>query len=418
MKKDQYFSLEVNLLNDDNIISMLGDLNTLESFGAYVVVLMHLRTKDNYEASCQPGTLKEFARRYNVKLEMLQRIIHDFNLFVVDKERQTFRAPYMDRVMKKLEDRFKANAENGKKGGRPKKETDTPETPASKGQKPNQNQEKRGEDKRCIPTVEYNSSNTPAKKSADAADDEVDGISSGQEVATNEDAEKAVSAGKAVRAVGKAEHPAVGKSARAGKSAPTGKLTPAEKSAPADKAARAEKSASAGKATSAGKSAPAAKPAPARSGMTIRQAWDEGQLPLQPVRPWEELVDELGSSQIYMELIGQRSGLGELFINYQALILKYFKEHVTLYGKGSELLFPDDVRRYFSNFISAGSITCQKLRDRLLSELKTSNGRNINRFEDFTDGKRTYMGHLIPDNAPARPDANAVWDTVLHRWGH
>lgn len=381
MKKDQYFSLEVNLLNDDNIISMLGDLNTLESFGAYVVVLMHLRTKDNYEASCQPGTLKEFARRYNVKLEMLQRIIHDFNLFVVDKEHQTFRAPYMDRVMKKLEDRFKANAENGKKGGRPKKETDTPETPASKGQKPNQNQEKRGEDKRCIPTVEYNSSNTPAKKSADAADDEIDGISSGQEVATNEDAEKAVS-------VGKAEHRAVGKSASAGKSAP------------------------------ARKSAPAAKPAPARSGMTIRQAWDEGQLPLQPVRPWEELVDELGSSQIYMELIGQRSGLGELFINYQALILKYFKEHVTLYGKGSELLFPDDVRRYFSNFISAGSITCQKLRDRLLSELKTSNGRNINRFEDFTDGKRTYMGHLIPDNAPARPDANAVWDTVLHRWGH
>lgn len=381
MKKDQYFSLEVNLLNDDNIISMLGDLNTLESFGAYVVVLMHLRTKDNYEASCQPGTLKEFARRYNVKLEMLQRIIHDFNLFVVDKERQTFRAPYMDRVMKKLEDRFKANAENGKKGGRPKKETDTPETPASKGQKPNQNQEKRGEDKRCIPTVEYNSSNTPAKKSADAADDEVDGISLGQEVATNEDAEKAAS-------VGKAEHRAVGKSASAGKSAP------------------------------ARKSAPAAKPAPARSGMTIRQAWDEGQLPLQPVRPWEELVDELGSSQIYMELIGQRSGLGELFINYQALILKYFKEHVTLYGKGSELLFPEDVRRYFSNFISAGSITCQKLRDRLLSELKTSNGKNINRFEDFTDGKRTYMGHLIPDNAPARPDANAVWDTVLHRWGH
>lgn len=381
MKKDQYFSLEVNLLNDDNIISMLGDLNTLESFGAYVVVLMHLRTKDNYEASCQLGTLKEFARRYNVKLEMLQRIIHDFNLFVVDKERQTFRAPYMDRVMKKLEDRFKANAENGKKGGRPKKETGTPETPASKGQKPNQNQEKRGEDKRCIPTVEYNSSNTPAKKSADAADDEVDGISLGQEVATNEDAEKAVS-------VGKAEHRAVGKSASAGKSAP------------------------------ARKSAPAAKPAPARSGMTIRQAWDEGQLPLQPVRPWEELVDELGSSQIYMELIGQRSGLGELFINYQALILKYFKEHVTLYGKGSQLLFPDDVRRYFSNFISAGSITCQKLRDRLLSELKTSNGRNINRFEDFTDGKRTYMGHLIPDNAPARPDANAVWDTVLHRWGH
>lgn len=381
MKKDQYFSLEVNLLNDDNIISMLGDLNTLESFGAYVVVLMHLRTKDNYEASCQLGTLKEFARRYNVKLEMLQRIIHDFNLFVVDEEHQTFRAPYMDRVMKKLEDRFKANAENGKKGGRPKKETDTPETPASKGQKPNQNQEKRGEDKRCIPTVEYNSSNTPAKKSADAADDEVDGISSGQEVATNEDAEKAVS-------VGKAEHRAVGKSASAGKSAP------------------------------ARKSAPAAKPAPARSGMTIRQAWDEGQLPLQPVRPWEELVDELGSSQIYMELIGQRSGLGELFINYQALILKYFKEHVTLYGKGSQLLFPEDVRRYFSNFISAGSITCQKLRDRLLSELKTSNGKNINRFEDFTDGKRTYMGHLIPDNAPARPDANAVWDTVLHRWGH
>ena len=54
MKKDQYFNLEVNLLNDDNIASMMSEMNAAEALGIYVILLLHLRTKDAYEASCKP----------------------------------------------------------------------------------------------------------------------------------------------------------------------------------------------------------------------------------------------------------------------------------------------------------------------------------------------------------------------------
>ena len=61
MKKDQYFNLEVNLLNDDNIASMMSEMNAAEALGIYVILLLHLRTKDAYEASCKPVLLKTTA---------------------------------------------------------------------------------------------------------------------------------------------------------------------------------------------------------------------------------------------------------------------------------------------------------------------------------------------------------------------
>ena len=99
MKKDQYFNLEVNLLNDDNIAGMMSELDAAEALGIYVMLLLHLRTKDNYEASCTPLLLRAFARRHDLELDMLEKVLHDYNLFEVDEERQTFRAPYLDRVM-------------------------------------------------------------------------------------------------------------------------------------------------------------------------------------------------------------------------------------------------------------------------------------------------------------------------------
>ena len=73
MKKDQYFNLEVNLLNDDNIAGMMSELDAAEALGIYVMLLLHLRTKDNYEASCTPLLLRAFARRHDLELDMLER---------------------------------------------------------------------------------------------------------------------------------------------------------------------------------------------------------------------------------------------------------------------------------------------------------------------------------------------------------
>lgn len=385
MKKDQYFNLEVNLLNDDNIAGMMSELDAAEALGIYVMLLLHLRTKDNYEASCTPLLLRAFARRHDLELDMLEKVLHDYNLFEVDEERQTFRAPYLDRVMQRLEEKWRMDTENGKKGGRPKKRAKCAETPATKGRKPNETQERREEEKIGITPVVNNSSNTLAGGAADAA-------------------------------TVVAEIPAAGTSRTSGSSGSSESSRTSRTSEMTVIPETEEKiSAAAASGTSEVRTASSV---PVGRGMRIRAVDEEGQQPLQPVLSWETLVDRLADSRLYMELAGQRSGLGRLFIDHQQQIIGLFKKHILLYGKESGLLFFEDVKRYFSNYIAAGSPTCRMLREELMREIKERESRDVSRFESVVDGKRMYLGRLIPDSAPPRPDNSAVWDDAHKRWGH
>ena len=385
MKKDQYFNLEVNLLNDDNIAGMMSELDAAEALGIYVMLLLHLRTKDNYEASCTPLLLRAFARRYDLELDMLEKVLHDYNLFEVDEERQTFRAPYLDRVMQRLEEKWRMDTENGKKGGRPKKRAKCAETPATKGRKPNETQERREEEKIGITPVVNNSSNTPAGGAADAAT-VVTGIPE-------------------TAATGNSGSSGASESSRTSRTSEMTVIPETE-----------EKISATG--TSETSEVRTASSVPVGRGMRIRAVDEEGQQPLQPVLSWETLVDRLADSRLYMELAGQRSGLGRLFIDHQQQIIGLFKKHILLYGKESGLLFFEDVKRYFSNYIAAGSPTCRMLREELMREIKERESRDVSRFESVVDGKRMYLGRLIPDSAPPRPDNSAVWDDAHKRWGH
>lgn len=385
MKKDQYFNLEVNLLNDDNIAGMMSELDAAEALGIYVMLLLHLRTKDNYEASCTPLLLRAFARRHDLELDMLEKVLHDYNLFEVDEERQTFRAPYLDRVMQRLEEKWRMDTENGKKGGRPKKRAKCAETPATKGRKPNETQERREEEKIGITPVVNNSSNTLAGGAADAA--------------------TVVAEIPAAAATGNSGNSGASESSRTSRTSGMTVIPETE-----------EKISASG--TSETSEVRTASSVPVGRGMRIRAVDEEGQQPLQPVLSWETLVDRLADSRLYMELAGQRSGLGRLFIDHQQQIIGLFKKHILLYGKESGLLFFEDVKRYFSNYIAAGSPTCRMLREELMREIKERESRDVSRFESVVDGKRMYLGRLIPDSAPPRPDNSAVWDDAYKRWGH
>ena len=385
MKKDQYFNLEVNLLNDDNIAGMMSELDAAEALGIYVMLLLHLRTKDNYEASCTPLLLRAFARRHDLELDMLEKVLHDYNLFEVDEERQTFRAPYLDRVMQRLEEKWRMDTENGKKGGRPKKRAKCAETPATKGRKPNETQERREEEKIGITPVVNNSSNTLAGGAADAA--------------------MVVAEIPAAAATGTSGNSGASESSRTSRTSEMTVIPETEEKI----------SASGSSETSEVRTASSV---PVGRGMRIRAVDEEGQQPLQPVLSWETLVDRLADSRLYMELAGQRSGLGRLFIDHQQQIIGLFKKHILLYGKESGLLFFEDVKRYFSNYIAAGSPTCRMLREELMREIKERESRDVSRFESVVDGKRMYLGRLIPDSAPPRPDNSAVWDDAHKRWGH
>lgn len=385
MKKDQYFNLEVNLLNDDNIAGMMSELDAAEALGIYVMLLLHLRTKDNYEASCTPLLLRAFARRHDLELDMLEKVLHDYNLFEVDEERQTFRAPYLDRVMQRLEEKWRMDTENGKKGGRPKKRAKCAETPATKGRKPNETQERREEEKIGITPVVNNSSNTLAGGAADAATVVAE-----------------------IPAAGATGNSRASESSRTSRTSGMTVIPETEEKISATGTSGSSETSEVRTASSV----------PVGRGMRIRAVDEEGQQPLQPVLSWETLVDRLADSRLYMELAGQRSGLGRLFIDHQQQIIGLFKKHILLYGKESGLLFFEDVKRYFSNYIAAGSPTCRMLREELMREIKERESRDVSRFESVVDGKRMYLGRLIPDSAPPRPDNSAVWDDAHKRWGH
>ena len=95
MKKDQYFNLEVNFLSNDNIVRMMMELDAAQSLGIYMMLLTHLRKADNYEASCCPLCMGAFARMYDLDADVLQRVLREFDLFVLDEERQMFRSPFL-----------------------------------------------------------------------------------------------------------------------------------------------------------------------------------------------------------------------------------------------------------------------------------------------------------------------------------
>lgn len=415
MKKDQYFNLEVNLLNDDNIAGMMSELDAAEALGIYVMLLLHLRTKDNYEASCTPLLLRAFARRYDLELDMLEKVLHDYNLFEVDEERQTFRAPYLDRVMQRLEEKWRMDTENGKKGGRPKKRAKCAETPATKGRKPNETQERREEEKIGITPVVNNSSNTLAGGAADAAT-VVEGIPETAATGNSGTAESSGIKGTS----GMTVIPETEEKISATGTSRVSEITGDSGSSGSSRASEIMGASGSSRTSRASETSEVrtASSVPVGRGMRIRAVDEEGQQPLQPVLSWETLVDRLADSRLYMELAGQRSGLGRLFIDHQQQIIGLFKKHILLYGKEGGLFFFEDVKRYFSNYIAAGSPTCRMLREELMREIKERESKDVSRFESIVDGKRMYLGRLIPDSAPPRPDNSAVWDDAHKRWGH
>lgn len=266
---------------------------------------------------------------YDLDADVLQRVLREFDLFVLDEERQMFRSPYLDRVMAKLEERRMINVANGKKGGRPKRMGSTPETPMDKGEKPNQNQKSREEERRVTTVVKDNNS-------------------SNEEKTEKEHSAAAASDGLQI-------------------------VPPPE---------------------------------------------DRGQLPLQPVLPWEMLVDQMAESESYMESMAMHSCMGKLFVERQEEVIAAFKEHIRRFGREDGLLFLRDVKLYFGNYLSPGGRPAQELKKRLLGSCRQAAEEELYRFEQLIGGQRTYLGHPIPKDAPPRPDRSAVWDEVHWKWGN
>lgn len=138
-----------------------------------------------------------------------------------------------------------------------------------------------------------------------------------------------------------------------------------------------------------------------------------------PIRPWQEIVDGLAVRTPWLEAACIHSGYGELLMRHIEAAVDCFKKHIEVYDKWRNLLSESDARCYFVNFTNPGQRTSQALYATLLAldaKQQSAAPPDPYRYEQRIDGRRTYLGCLIPDNAPPRPDNTAFWNETTNSW--
>lgn len=120
MMTETYFPVEVNLMSDENINSLLNEMNA-EGVGIYFGLLMEMRKQKEYMIG--KHTVVQMARVYSCPVEKVMQVLSDYDLFeTTEKEGKTwYFSPYMDRVMSGYEQKKKRLSDAGKKSGQVRK---------------------------------------------------------------------------------------------------------------------------------------------------------------------------------------------------------------------------------------------------------------------------------------------------------
>ena len=128
-------------------------------------------------------------------------------------------------------------------------------------------------------------------------------------------------------------------------------------------------------------------------------------IPFIPV--WEQYVDDLQQDEQWKELMAIRTGLKQQFYTLFPRIVESFKRHVRSIGNEGRILSPGDAKHYFFFFLNPSSPTYKNL----ILELQKPVDKGKYKYEDRdpATGQRSYCGVPIPDDAPPRPNHQAVW---------
>ena len=153
---------------------------------------------------------------------------------------------------------------------------------------------------------------------------------------------------------------------------------------------------------------------PISSSSSTAVAAEEQVLSKSFVPAWERYVDELQQDEQWMELVAMRSGLKEQFRVLLPRIVESFKRHVRSLGNEGNILSSGDAKHYFFFFLNPSSPTYKNL----ILELQKPKDKGKYKHEDRapTTGKRSYCGIPIPDDAPPRPNSQAVWSVEKKKW--
>ena len=143
------------------------------------------------------------------------------------------------------------------------------------------------------------------------------------------------------------------------------------------------------------------------SSSSAAEAVEIKELPIPFIPVWEKYVDDLRQDEQWKELMAIRTGLKQQFYTLFPRIVESFKRHVRSIGNEGRILSLGDAKHYFFFFLNPSSPTYKNL----ILELQKPIDKGKFKYEDrdSATGQRSYCGVPIPDDAPPRPNSQAVW---------
>ena len=143
------------------------------------------------------------------------------------------------------------------------------------------------------------------------------------------------------------------------------------------------------------------------SSSSSAEAVEIKELPIPFIPVWEKYVDDLRQDEQWKELMAIRTGLKQQFYTLFPRIVESFKRHVRSIGNEGRILSPGDAKHYFFFFLNPSSPTYKNL----ILELQKPIDKGKFKYEDrdSATGQRSYCGVPVPDDAPPRPNSQAVW---------
>ena len=159
-----------------------------------------------------------------------------------------------------------------------------------------------------------------------------------------------------------------------------------------------------------------------KNDFVVEKSDDDGEVQaaqnaMPPFRPWRELIDSLTENSEWKDRVCMTSNFSSLLNRRFKEALEIFKDHVLLHGKEKNIDSREEARNYFN--YTKEPRTSQALYATLLAidaRQQSAAPPDLHRYEQLVNGRRTYLGCPIPDDAPPRPDATAFWNEATHSW--
>jgi len=126
-----------------------------------------------------------------------------------------------------------------------------------------------------------------------------------------------------------------------------------------------------------------------------------------------QVINQIPRQTHWLGNIAKNTSHGKQVVHYLQPLLTEFEAYLCLTAQENTIKTLEDAKRrfFYWSCSQAGKESITRLR-----QTAAPPQQDIYRYEQHQEGKRTYFGRTIPDDAPPRPTDRAVWDDETREW--